>query len=114
MIKRAFTWLKEVIAALYIAPLKEAFIDLSQFSLSLKILAWGGYTFVGVLLLMTIFFEIFGTRLPMVHFMAHEGSEQPQYWCSLRRFHRLVNRRGTGGTVDPSDACADDRLTVAY
>jgi len=76
MIKNAFRWLRDVVIALYIAPLKETLIDFSQLSLSHTILAWGGYAAVFLLLLMTLFFEIFGARLPMVHFMAFEGSAQ--------------------------------------
>lgn len=75
MLKRAFAWLRELIVTLYIAPLRETLIDFSQLSLSLKILAWGGYAAVSLLLLMTLLFEIFGARLPMVHFTAFEGSE---------------------------------------
>ncbi len=43
MIKNAFRWLRDVIIALYIEPLKETLIDFSPLSLSHKILAWGGY-----------------------------------------------------------------------
>lgn len=75
MIRRTFAWLRDVIIALYIAPLKEAFIDVSGFPLGLKLLTWGGYAAVFLLLLMTVFFEIFGARLPMVHFMTFEGGE---------------------------------------
>ena len=75
MIKRAFAWLREIIVALYIAPLKEAFIDVSGFPLGLKILTWGGYAAVFLLLLMTLFFEVFGAHLPVVHFTAFDGGE---------------------------------------
>lgn len=75
-VKRTLTWVRDLLVSLYIEPLKETLIDFSQLSLSHKILTWGGYAAVFLLLLMTVFFEIFGARLPMVNFMAFEGSVQ--------------------------------------
>ncbi len=73
--KRILGWLHQVLLKFYVEPLKETLIDTGPLAPALKILVRGGYVIIGLLLVLTLVFELIGARLPMVELLAFQQGE---------------------------------------
>lgn len=72
-VRRALRLLNRIFYSLYVVPLKDAFIDFTDLSLSHKILAVGGYFSIALMLVLTLLFELFSGKLGLVTYTLSTG-----------------------------------------